>query len=269
MKYPQSYQERNKAEATIVFIDIVAFSATSEKLRDSVQELSSHLERTMDTIVEKLVAHDLIIDKFIGDAVMAFRGGPLVDGDAGDHARRVVAGALEAAEALKKIDDPYFSRVKVGGASGECLIGAFGTSKRLSYTVLGDPVNLASRLEPASAQCGVQALFCDRTHSLCGEIPGIRWRRWGTVRVKGKKDPQTVWEALLEARDGEMDFIPRYEKARSLFEQADPRRARPLFVETDKLREGGDPPSRLHIEWCDNLEKEGSALTDAALFVSK
>jgi hypothetical protein len=65
----------------------------------------------------------------------------------------VVLGSLESASALTALGDPYFQKVKLGIASARCLIGAFGTSRRLSYTALGDGVNLAARLEPASAQC--------------------------------------------------------------------------------------------------------------------
>jgi class 3 adenylate cyclase len=269
LHHPEAYHERSRAPATTLFIDFVGFSATAERLRSNVQALAQHLERVMDAVVERLVAHDLIIDKFIGDAVMAFRGGPLVAGEAADHAQRVVRAALEAASALKDLDDPYFSRVKIGGASDECLIGAFGTSRRLSYTALGDGVNLAARLEPASAQCGAQALFCGETRRLCGEMPGIIWRRWGTVRVKGKAEPQVVWEALDASRINDLGFISAYEKARDVFERDGPAAARPLFAEADAARPGGDPPSRVHLAWCDELVKNGESGSDRALVVTK
>jgi class 3 adenylate cyclase len=269
LHHPEAYKERHRAPATVLFIDFVGFSSTAEKLRDSVRTLAEHLERVMDSVVERLVAHDLIIDKFIGDAVMAFRGGPLVSGDAADHARRVVRAALEAAGVLGDLNDPYFSRVKIGGASDECLIGAFGTSRRLSYTVLGDGVNLAARLEPASAQCGAQALFCDETHRLCGEMPGIAWRRWGTIRVKGKAEPQTVWEAFDISRLPDVAFIKIYEEARGTFEGGNLLAARPLFVSADTARPEGDKPSRLHCAWCDDLIEKGTGIEDPALSVSK
>jgi adenylate cyclase len=235
-----------------------------------VQTLAEHLELVMDAVVERLIAHDLIIDKFIGDAVMAFRGGPLVEGDPTDHARRVVRAALEAAGVLSDINDPYFAHVKIGCASDdECMIGAFGTSRRLSYTVLGDGVNLAARLEPASGQCGAQALFCDETHRLCGEMPGIAWRRWGTIRVKGKTEPQTVWEAFDTSRLSDVAFIKIYEEARGIFEEGDLLAARPLFISADTARPDGDKPSRLHSAWCDDLIKKGAGVEDPALSVSK
>jgi adenylate cyclase len=269
LRNPGAYHDRHRAPTTTLFIDFVGFSSTAEKLRSDVQALAHHLERVMDVVVEKLVAHDLIIDKFIGDAVMAFRGGPLAPGSESDHAKAVVRGALEAAAALAEMDDPYFSRVKIGGASDECLIGAFGTSRRLSYTALGDGVNLAARLEPASAQCKTHALFCDMTRRLCGEMAGIVWRRWGTIRVKGKVEPQVVWEALDASHAQDFSFVSAYERARDVFEREGHLAARPLFVEANASRPGGDPPSQLHVEWCDELAKNCVGSTDTSLSVSK
>jgi class 3 adenylate cyclase len=269
LHHPGAYKERHRAPATILFIDFVGFSSTAERLHDDVRALAEHLELVMDAVVERLVSHDLIIDKFIGDAVMSFRGGPLVAGDAVDHARRVVRAAMEASSALADLADPFFSRVKIGGASDECLIGAFGTSKRLSYTVLGDGVNLAARLEPASGQCGAQALFCDATRRLCGELPGISWRRWGSIRVKGKAEPQIVWEAFDDSRLPDPAFIGLYERARAIFETGEIAKARPMFVEADRARPGGDGPSRLHSDWCGELLEKGVKMLDPALPVMK
>jgi class 3 adenylate cyclase len=269
LNHPEAYKERHRAAATILYIDFVGFSATAEKLRDDVSALAEHLESVMDAVVERLVAHDLIIDKFIGDAVMSFRGGPLVVGDAVDHAQRVVRAAMEAAGVLSDLNDPYFSRVKIGGASAECLIGAFGTSNRLSYTVMGDGVNLAARLEPASGQCGAQALFCDATRRLCGDLTGIAWRRWGTIRVKGKAEPQIVWEAFDNSRIPDLEFIEIYERAREIFENGNVKAAHPIFIEADKTRLGGDPPSRLHSAWCEDLMEKGISTNDPALVVLK
>lgn len=269
LHHPGAYHERQRASVTTIFIDFVGFSQTAEKLRSDVQALARHLERAMDVVVECLLAHDLIIDKFIGDAVMAFRGGPLVSGDASDHARAVVRGALEAAKALVEMADPYFAKVKIGAASDECLIGVFGTSKRLTYTALGDGVNLAARLEPASAQCGTQALFCDETHRLCGEMPGIAWRRWGTVRVKGKAEPQVVWEAMDLSRTPDLSFLEAYQRARAVFETEGPAAARPLFARANEARPGGDLPSQVHMKWCEELARNREEAPDTALSVTK
>src|SRR5581483_2013075 len=181
--------------------------------------LSAHLEAAMDRLAGELVKHDLIIDKFIGDAVMSFRGGPLVSGDLADHAYRAVRAALDSIKALSALNDPYFHRVKIGGAaSDDCLIGAFGTSGRLSYTILGDSVNIAARLEPASAQCGTQNLFCEETYSLCAKRPDLVWRRWGRIRVVGRTAPIAVYEAFDADHTADWRFLATFHRALELFD---------------------------------------------------
>ena len=186
---PTAYDKKARMPATIVFMDFEDFTATCERLSHAPDQLSAHMERAMERLVVELSKQDMILDKFIGDAVMSFRGGPLVAGEPAEHAYRAVRASLDCIRELKALDDPYFSRVKIGGASAaDCLIGSFGTSRRLSYTVLGDGVNLAARLEPASGQCGTQNLFCVETHRLCADRADLVWRRWGRVRVLGKAE---------------------------------------------------------------------------------
>ena len=161
---------------------------------------------------------------------MSFRGGPLVTGDLSEHAYRAVRAALDSTKALAALDDPYFKRVKIGGASADdCMIGAFGTSARLSYTILGDGVNLAARLEPASGQCGTQNLFCEITYRLCAPHPDLIWRRWGRIRVVGKSEPIAVFEAFDTVDIGDPLFITTYHRApRSLRAERLRTRPRPL-----------------------------------------
>ena len=252
---PDSYQEKHRMPATIVFMDFVGFTRTSEQLGSDVQTLSTHLERAMDCVVDELVKHDLIIDKFIGDSIMSFRGGPLVTGTKEEHAARVVRGSLAGNRALRKLNDPYFSQLKIGGASTpDCLIGAFGTSSRLSYTVLGDGVNLAARLEPACGQCETSTLFCDLTRTLCGKADGIAWRKWGRIRVKGKLHPITVHEALEPQAVG--PWVGAYELGIEAYERQDFAAARGHFQIADELRPGGDAPSKLHLAMLQTLAPE-------------
>ena len=256
---PHSYNRKMRRPATVLFMDFVGFSQTCEALAHDPDRLSAHLEAAMDRLVSELIRHDMIIDKFIGDAVMSFRGGPLVTGTPGDHAYRAVRAALDSIRALAELQDPYFRRVKIGGASSEdCLIGAFGTSARLSYTILGDGVNVAARLEPASAQCGTQNLFEEATYRLCSERPDVAWRRWGQVRVEGRSLPVTVYEAF-DVREGvDLAFITSFHRALDAFEHNDFDRARDLFLLANSQREGGDPPSQGYIGWCDSLLLEGA-----------
>jgi adenylate cyclase len=258
MADPQSYAQKSRMPATIIFMDLVGFTKTCEGLAHDPDQLSTHLEKTMDRLVSELIKYDMIIDKFIGDAVMSFRGGPLVSGEPAEHAYRAVRAALASTRALESLDDPFFRRVKIGGASADdCLIGAFGTSARLSYTILGDGVNLAARLEPASAHCGTSNLFCGRTQSLCADRPDLVWRRWGRIRVAGKSSPVDVYEAFDLGENGDTHFIATYQRALSEFESHDFNRARDLFLLANSQRRGGDEPSRIHISQCDRLLLSG------------
>jgi adenylate cyclase len=253
--------------ASILFMDFVGFSHTCEDLAHDPDQLSIHLEAAMDRLASVLVAHDLIIDKFIGDAVMSFRGGPLVSGDLADHAYRAVRAALDSIKALADLNDPYFHRVKIGGASSsDCLIGAFGTSVRLSYTILGDAVNLAARLEPACAQCGTSNLFDDTTYQLCAGRPDLVWRRWGRIRVAGKAHPVEIFEAFDSAEVGASMFVETFHRALDIFERHDFDRARELFLLADHQREGGDEPSRSHAHWCEQLLLSGAPVGWEAVF---
>ncbi len=194
MQHPEAYDVSVRMPATVVFCDIKGFTSAVEKM--PLEELKSHLEAALDAVVEAHVAQGLLIDKFIGDAVMSFRGGNLVEGTPEDHAYRVVRGALDGARALAELGDPWFSAIKVGGASAsDILIGTFGTSKRLSYTVLGDRVNLAARLEASCNGLGVTNLFCAQTRALVGEADDIAWRWVGAVRVQGKLESVEAFEA--------------------------------------------------------------------------
>jgi adenylate cyclase len=255
---PTAYEQKSRTPAAVLFMDFVGFTRTCERLARDPDTISAHLERAMDRLVGELVEHDLIIDKFIGDAIMSFRGGPLVTGDLPEHAYRAVRAALDSIEALKTLDDTYFKHVKIGGAAADdCLIGAFGTSARLSYTILGDGVNLAARLEPASYQCGTQNLFCEMTHRLCTGRADVTWRRWGRIRVAGKSEPIAVFEAFDTADLGDPRFITSYHRALEAFEHNDFQPARDLFLLADQQRAGGDKPARHFAEWCDQLLLEG------------
>ena len=253
MQHPEAYDVSVRMPATVIFCDIKGFTSAVEKM--PLEELKSHLEAALDAVVEAHIAQGLLIDKFIGDAVMSFRGGNLVPGTPEDHAYRVVRGALDGARALAALGDPWFSAIKVGGASApDILIGTFGTSKRLSYTVLGDRVNLAARLEASCNALGVSTLFCDRTHELVGDRDDITWRRVGEVRVQGKDVTTTAWEAF----DGErqLPWLDAYHRALAAWDDARPSDALGAFREVLEARPD-DGPSKLYAGLCDKLVAEG------------
>ncbi len=241
LAHPDAYDQDTRGPATVVFCDIRGFTAAAERLE--IDALKRHLEGALDAVVDAHVAHDLIVDKFIGDAVMSFRGGNLVVGDPAEHAWRVVRAALDGQLALRRRADPYFQEAKFGVASGDqLLIGTFGASRRLSYTILGDRVNLASRLEGACNALGVGSLVCGDTRRLVGDRPSLQWRRVGRLRVSGKQEAIEAWEVF----DGEvaLPFLEPFHAGLAALEAGALEAARAQFAEADRLRPGGDALSR-------------------------
>lgn len=256
--HPETYDRAVRMPATIVFIDIRGFTPTVERLGSDLGAVKDQLERLLDAVVDVHNRYDLIVDKFVGDCVMSFRGGDLVAGDPAEHAWRVVAASMESLRAAEQLRNCPFSRLKAGGASSEdCLIGTFGTSKRLSYTVLGDAVNLAARLESACGQTGCRSLFCERTYLLTRERPGILWRRVGELRVPGRDKTVKVHEALGLEAAGDGRWLEAFGKGLAAYEGRLLQAAREAFSEADRLRPGGDTLSLFYVKLCDRFLKVG------------
>lgn len=255
---PESYDVTVRMPATIVFCDLKGFTRTVEGLGGDLDRLKMHLERAMDAVVDVHRQYDLIVDKFIGDAIMSFRGGNLSAGTAEEHAYQVVKAGLEGAKALRVLNDPYFNQIKVGGASTpDCLIGTFGTSKRLSYTVLGDGVNLAARLEPASGQCRTENLFCETTRHLTRNRPDLVWRRVGKLRVPGKSRPIEVHEVFDAADIPNRQWLDVFHQALEVFDRGLPGDAKALFEKASSARPNGDETSQFYVTLCQGLIDDG------------
>jgi class 3 adenylate cyclase len=257
MRDPSAYGHSVRGPATVIFCDLSGFTASVEALGGDLDALKHNLESCLDAVVAVHLRHDLIVDKFIGDAVMSFRGGDMVEGDPADHARRVVKAAVESAAALASVQNPWFKTMKIGGASAsDILIGTFGTSRRLSYTVLGDRVNLASRLEGQCGKFGVGNLFDATTRELAEACPGVVWRRIGRIRVQGKQEPITVHEALDAAHD--TSWVAAYEDAVARYEARDFEAARAGFEAVLAARGGDDGPSKVFAEEAARLARDGA-----------
>ena len=246
---PSLYHRTVRMPASIIFCDIQGFTNTVEKLDSDLQQLKDHLEKAMEEIVSKHISNDLIVDKFIGDAVMSFRGGNLVTGTPKEHAYRVVRASIESLQAIKKLNNPYFNKVRIGGASSEkALIGTFGTAERLSYTILGDRVNLAARLESMCKETQTLNLFCDNTYELTKDCTDILWRRYGTVAIRGKKERITVYEAFDQRDTVAPKWLSLFHQALDAFEAEDFQTATKHFQSCIESRAGGDPPSHVYIQ---------------------
>ncbi len=185
----------SREELTILFSDIRGFTSLSEKLPpERVVELLNHYFSAM---TETIFRHRGTIDKFIGDAIMAFWGAPL---PAQDHADQAVLTALEMHQALEKVNAWLQQRrlpaiaIGVGIHSGEVILGNIGSEHKLDYTVIGDNVNLASRIEGLTKHYATPVLISEASHkALQRPIP---CRVVDLVRVKGKRRPIRIYQPL-------------------------------------------------------------------------
>ncbi|MCP5396097.1 MAG: adenylate/guanylate cyclase domain-containing protein [Sphingomonadaceae bacterium] len=181
-------------EMSVLFCDIRGFSSISEKL--GPRELIDFLIRFLTPMCDVLLARKATIDKFIGDAILSFWNAPLDDPD---HHRNAARAALDMVEKLKHLNAsvpqqkganwPGEVRIGIGLNSGICCVGNMGSAQRLSYSLLGDTVNLASRLEGLTKFYGVSILV---GNDLARHLEGFALLELDRVRVVGKSVPETV-----------------------------------------------------------------------------
>ncbi|OLN28923.1 Adenylate cyclase [Desulfovibrio sp. DV] len=237
-----------EAEVTVLFSDLAGFTTFSEKL--SPKELIAILNACFTPATAIVLASGGTLDKFIGDAVMAFWGAPL---PASDHAARALGAALAMREAVNALSRDFAARglphlaARMGLATGAAVVGNVGSRERFDYTILGDTVNLASRLESLNKYYGTDILLSEPARTAAGE--GFPCRAVDTVRVKGRAAAVTVYEPLGRAGDRLPDFATAYASARELYRRQEFSRALEGFLVADAAR-GNDPPSRVMAERC-------------------
>lgn len=179
---------------TVMFCDVRGFTTVSETLEpQALRELINLFFSRMTAIIR---AHRGTLDKYIGDAIMAFWGAPVDDPD---HARNAVWAALSMAQAMDDLNREFRERglppiaLGIGLNTGLVCVGDMGSDIRRSYTVMGDAVNLASRIEGLTRQYGVAVLAGEATREAAGDPPGLSWREVDRVRVKGREASVTVF----------------------------------------------------------------------------
>ena len=185
-----------KRELTILFSDIREFSRHTSTMEatDVRRLLNEYFEEMIDIVFE----HRGTLDKFIGDGLMVFFGDPEPQSD---HARRAVQAAIEMQQSARKLARRWAARgdmpleIRVGINTGEVIVGNMGSNRRVSYTVLGEPVNLAQRLESAAEPGGI--LVSARTAELLGDDIELHARP--SIRVKGFDRPIEVYDIAVTA----------------------------------------------------------------------
>lgn len=195
---PELYSmEGKKEELTVLFSDIRGFTSISEAL-DS-KELTHLMNEYFGAMTRVVQKNRGTLDKYIGDAIMAFWGAPLTDAD---HARHAVQTALAMQTELRKLDAQFTERgwpllhIGVGVNTGTMTVGDMGSEVRKSYTVMGDAVNLGSRLEGITKKYGVGVIVSETTKQ---RADNHVYRELDRVRVKGKLEPVAIFEPVGEA----------------------------------------------------------------------
>lgn len=184
-----------KKELTVLFSDIRGFTSISEQVAPEV--LSQGLNTYLDRMTEIVFERDGVLDKYIGDAVMAFYGAPA---ERPDHARLACLTALDMQAALrelqpqlKKMGMPEL-KIGIGVNTGPMIVGNLGSRLRFDYTVIGDEVNLGSRLESQTKAYLVDIIAGETTEAACRA--DFYFRVLDLIRVKGKKQPVTIYQLI-------------------------------------------------------------------------
>jgi adenylate cyclase len=204
--------ERRKM--SVLFSDIRGFTSISEGLRPEklVEIMNKYLSRMTDEVFK----HEGVLDKYIGDAVMAFWNAPF---DQPDHAKRAVETALDMLSALKEMNatkafGDVELKIGVGVNTGEMVVGNMGSEERFDYTVIGDSVNLGSRLESLTKEYGVCLLITESARQELNN--GYLLRQVDLVAVKGKKEPVKIFEVMKRSKNAsqaDKQIVKKFEDA--------------------------------------------------------
>ena len=197
---PEEYSlEGENREMTVLFSDVRGFTSISEGMDPKqLTQLMNALLTPMTRVIHK---NRGTIDKYMGDAIMAFWGAPLADSE---HARHALYAAIEMMDELKAMQVDFKQRgwppinIGIGLNTGDMNVGNMGSEFRMAYTVLGDAVNLGSRLEGLTKNYGVNIIVSETTKSA---IPEFVFRELDLVRVKGKNEPVAIFEPVGHKND--------------------------------------------------------------------
>ena len=247
-----------RLEISIFFSDVQGFTTISENLDpDQLKELLNEYLTLLTNIIQDSGG---TIDKYEGDAIIAFWNAPV---HMKDHAARALGAAIECQARLVEktehfenmfknwnIDAPEINRrllTRIGINTGYAVVGNFGSEGHFNYTMLGDSVNLAARLEGLNKQFGTLLMCTDHTMVEAGNYRKFYGRKLAEVAVVGKNEPVTVWEPMTEAAYREKESVIReFDQARDAFYSGDFVNALAMF---EKLKDRDAPP-KYYIEQC-------------------
>lgn len=240
-----------RQDVTILFSDIRGYTTLTENLGAS--EVVSLLNQYFETMVEAVFNYEGTLDKFIGDALMAVYGAPLPLKE--NHAWMSIQSALDMRRRLEEFNRGRFCEnqpqihIGIGISSGEVVSGNIGSQKRMDYTVIGDGVNLSSRLESVTKEYGCDIILSEYTYNHCSDR--IIVRELDKIRVKGKNNAVKIYELIGEASDRldpELEkFLELYHCGREAYIARNFDKAIVYFEEAQRLR-ANDQAVEIHLE---------------------
>jgi len=234
---------------SIFFSDLEGFTSISEGMEP--EELTALLNDYLSAMTDIIHEHGGTVDKYEGDAIIAFWNAPV---DVKDHAARMVKSALECQAKLAELRPSFRERtghalfMRIGMNTGPAVVGNLGSKTRFDYTMLGDAVNLAARLEGANKQFGTYTMISDSTKQQLGEE--IATRRLARLAVVGKKLPVLVHEPMTRGQYKERKpVLQAFERALDLFFEGKFSEAEQGFLALADQ----DPPSAAYVKKCRRL----------------
>ncbi|MEK7666358.1 MAG: adenylate/guanylate cyclase domain-containing protein, partial [Pseudomonadota bacterium] len=243
----------DKRELTVLFSDIRGFTGIAEGL--SPEALVQLLNDYLTQMTDKVFQHDGLLDKYIGDAIMAVYGAPIPHPQ---HARLACRTAVDMMQELRRLQAEWKQRglpgmdIGIGINTGPMVVGNMGSKTRFDYTVIGDAVNLGARIEALNKQYGTHILISEFTYNqVKDEFPQAR--EIDVTTVRGRSEPVRLYELMLAEDYPHLDWLPEFARAYELF-RADLRtQARTVFK---MLAENyGDPVSHYYVERCQTARR--------------
>ena len=243
-----------KRNLTVFFSDVAGFTSISEMLdaHDLVLLLNEYLTAMVDIILE----HRGTVDKYEGDAIMAFWGAPVIFDE---HAIETCHAALEMQEKMIELREKWKAEgkphlaVRMGINTGEMVAGNMGSQERFDYTVMDDSVNLAARLEPANKVYGTYIMISEYTYDhvkdqfICRELDALQ--------VKGKTEPVKVYELIATMEKGVSEDMEKvleyYNQGLDLYKNRHWDDAITKFKSALSVNGGEDSPSEAYVERCE------------------
>ncbi len=254
LKSPENIELGGKKQrVTVFFSDVRGFTTISEKL--DPRALSDLLNSYLTPMTELVFEQKGTLDKYMGDAIMAFFGAPLEDPK---HAKHACLCALKHLEKLKELQAEYAKKglpeidVGIGLNTGDVSVGNMGSETVRSYTVMGDTVNLASRLEGINKQYDTRIVISEFTYAEVKEEFICRELDW--VRVKGKAQPVKIYELLAQKASLSPEresLLEAYHRGLTLYHERQFQAAQECFAQALNLQPD-DTPCRLYLERCQN-----------------